>query len=97
MISSTPRLKERVEFVTKAIITLSSTPDSASLTSSASAPVSLILAGRGFSVEIGLASDSASFSSAACISLAASSSAGVRAGTSASSSASRAEGSVFVA
>ena len=60
MISSTPRLKGRVELVMKAIITLSSTPDSASLISSASAPVGLIPAGKGFSVEIGLASASVS-------------------------------------
>jgi predicted anti-sigma-YlaC factor YlaD len=66
MTSSTPRSNKLVELVTKAIITLSSTPDSASLTTSATGPVSLILVGRGFSVEIGLTAAVASAASSAC-------------------------------
>jgi hypothetical protein len=66
MISSTPSWNRLVELVTKAIRTLSSTPDSASLTTSDTGPVSLILVGRDFSVEIGFTAASASAASSAC-------------------------------
>src|SRR5512138_1970108 len=53
MISSAPRLKGVIELVTKAISTLSSTPDSASRTTSRADWVSLRLGGNDLPVEIG--------------------------------------------
>jgi hypothetical protein len=55
MISSAPRLKVLVELVTNASITHSSTPESASLITSATGAVGLTLGGSGFEVDIGLA------------------------------------------
>jgi hypothetical protein len=55
MISSAPRLKVLVELVTNASITPSSTPESASLITSATGAVGLTLGGSGFAVDIGLA------------------------------------------
>src|SRR2546427_10649998 len=55
MISSELRLNVLAEFVTKAIRTASSTPDSASLISSGNGPVDLTFGGKGFSRESGWA------------------------------------------
>jgi hypothetical protein len=66
MISSTPRLKGLGELVTKAMMTLSSTPEAASLITSASGPVGRMLGGKGFSVEIGLVAASARSASSVC-------------------------------
>src|SRR5208282_166539 len=66
MISSAPRLNVLVELVTKAKITLSSTPDSASRSTSATGPVSLTPGGSGFMVEIGWAGASTVSSSVVC-------------------------------
>src|SRR5262249_52481316 len=63
MISSAPRLNVLDELVTKASITLSSTPDSASRTISAAGPPTRTLVGSGFSVDICLAGASDTSSS----------------------------------
>src|ERR1019366_5022224 len=97
MISSTPRLNKLVELVTKAIITLSSTPDSASLTTSDTGPVSLMLGGRAFPVEIGLTDASASAASSASSPRLASSLAAAGASASVFASGSNAGGGVLVA
>src|ERR1017187_2090373 len=55
MISSAPRLKVLVELVTNASITPSSTPESASLITSATGAVGLTLGGSGFEADISLA------------------------------------------
>jgi hypothetical protein len=68
MISSTPRLKGLGELVTNAVITLTATPESASLITSATGPVSLMLGGRGFSVEIVLTAAPARPASPVCAS-----------------------------
>src|SRR6266850_3291473 len=54
MISSARRLKVLVDLLTNASITLSSTPESASLTISETGPVTFTLGGGVFSVETGL-------------------------------------------
>src|ERR1700674_4042366 len=55
MISSAPRLNVLVEFVTNAIITVSSTPEFASLTISDTGPDGRIVGGTGLPVWTGLA------------------------------------------
>src|SRR5208283_590697 len=63
--SSAPRLKVLLELVTNASMTPSSTPESASLSTSATGAVGLTAGGSGFAVEMGLAGASTMLAAAA--------------------------------